>query len=117
MTKEYVTVTRIGPFTLGEKPEPLQITIQDNDGVAISLVGYTASFVIESVDQTVSGLGTGTSTIVTPASGIIRYTWAAADFTTAGFYRGQMWAGNGIYRYASNVFEWFVRDLTTAPSI
>lgn len=117
MTKEYVSVTRIGPFTLGEKPEPLQITIQDFDGTAVSLVGYTAKFVIESVDQTVSGISSGVSEIITPASGVTRYTWAAADFTTAGFYRGQMWAGNGTYRYASDVFEWFVRDLTTAPSI
>jgi len=117
MTKEYVPVTRIGPFTLGEKPEPLQITLQDADGSAISLTGYTAQFVIESIDQTVSGLASGTSEIVTAASGITRYTWAAADFTTAGFYRGQMWVGNGTYRYASDVFEWFVRDLTTAPSI
>lgn len=117
MTKEYIPVTRIGPFTLGEKPEPLQITIQDYDGVAVALTGYTASFVIESVDQTVSGLGAGVSEVVAAASGITRYTWAAADFTTAGFYRGQMWVGNGTYRYASDVFEWFVRDLTTAPSI
>lgn len=117
MTKEYVSVTRIGPFTLGEKPEPLQITIQDFNGNAVNLTGYTASFVIESVDQTVNGLGTGISEIVTPASGITRYTWAIADFTTMGFYRAQMWVGNGTYRYASDVFEWFVRDLTAAPSI
>lgn len=117
MTKEYISVTRIGPFTLGEKPEPLQITIQDFDGNAVSLSSYTAKFVIESVDQTVNGLGEGTSEIVTPASGITRYNWAVSDFTTAGFYRGQMWVGNGTYRYASDIFEWFVRDLTTAPSI
>lgn len=117
MTKEYIPVTRIGPFSVGEKPEPLQITLQDADGAALTLTGYTASFVIESVDETVSGLAAGTSDIVTPASGITRYTWAAADFTTAGFYRGQMWVGNGTYRYASDIFEWFVRDVTTAPSI
>lgn len=117
MSREYATTTRIGPFSLGEKPEPLQITIQDADGNAISLTGYTVSFVIEAVDQTVAGLGAGTSEIVTPASGITRYNWAAADFATAGLYRGQMWVGNGTYRYASDVFEWFVRDNTTAPSI
>lgn len=117
MTKEYVLATRIGPFTLGEKPEPLQITMQDADGAALVLTSYTAKFVIESVDATVAGLAAGTSSIPTPASGITRYVWAAADFTTAGFYRGQMWVGDGTYRYASDVFEWFVRDLTTAPSI
>ena len=117
MSKEYASVIRLGPFSLGEKPEPLQITIQDADGNVINLTGYTAKFVIKSVDQTVSGLGGGVSDLVTPATGITRYTWAAADFTTAGFYVGQMWVGNGSLRYASDIFEWFVRSNTLAPSV
>jgi len=114
---DWLTYTRLGPFTKGEIPEPLQVTIQDVDGTAINLSGFTASFKIEAVDQTVSGLGAGTSSIPTAASGITQYAWVAADFTTAGFYRGQMWVGDGTNRYASEVYEWFVYDITDAPSI
>lgn len=117
MTLEFIDVTRIGPFSIGEKPEPLQITIQDYNGTAINLTGYTATFIIEAVDQTVSSLGGGTSSIPTPASGITQYIWHANDFLTAGLYRAQMWAGNGTYRYASKIFEWFVQDATTAPNV
>lgn len=115
----WLTVSRIGPFSVGEKPPALQVAFKDAFGAAINLSGFTAKFVITSIDPSgVSGLGLGVSDIDTPANGITTYTWAAADFTTAGLYRAQMWVGNGdTLRYASEVFEWFVRNVTSAPNI
>ena len=111
-----VPVQRIGPYTQGEHPRPLDITITDENDVVINLTDFTAQeVVIEAVDQVVAGLGAGTTSILTPAGGVTRYVWDKADFTTAGLYRLQMWVEKGNQRYASDVFEYFVEDLTTQP--
>lgn len=110
------TITRIGPYFVGEIPRTLQITIQDEDGTAIDINGWTAEFQIEAVGQTVLGLGAGTPTISDGANGVTQYAWAAADFTTAGVFRGQMWVDNGgTLNFASCVFEWIVYEVTEAP--
>ena len=118
MTQEFQPAQRIGPFALGEIPDPLQITFKDNAGVALDLsAGHTPTVQIVAVDQTVPGLGAGTSAFTGDGSdGVSTYTWVAADFATAGFYRGQMWSVRaGVKIYASDVFEWFVEQVTTAP--
>lgn len=118
MTADFKTEVRLGPFSVGEKPEPLLITFTDVDGTAINLNGYDSDFVVEAVDQTVTGLGVGTATLNTDGTdGVVKYTWGAADFATAGFFRAQMWVGNGTNRYASCVYSFFVNIDTTAPSI
>ena len=85
----------------------------------MNLTGFTATFDIIRLDgATPAGIGAGTATIPTPASGLTQYAWAQIDFQTAGMYRGVMWVRDGSQRYASEFFEWFVRDsLTTAPSL
>ena len=114
-----VAVQRIGPYTKGEVPRPLDITFKDELDVVLDLTGFASvEFEIEAVDQTVAGLGAGTSTIESPeTAGVTRYVWDPADLTTAGLYRGQMWvqAALPLTRYASEVFEWFVEDLTENP--
>lgn len=117
MNKSFLAVQRIGPYTQGEKPEPLVLSIKDASGAAIDLTGFSAKFQIEAVDGAVAGLGAGTASLPSPATGITQYAWAAADLATAGLYRGQMWVGNGSRRYASELFEWFVRDATDAPAV
>lgn len=112
------TIVNLGVFAKGEIPEPLQITIQDADGVAIDLTAWTVDFVISAVRQTVAGLGAGASTIITPTSGITRYTWVAADFATVGTFRGQMWAGDGgTTKLGSDIYQYEVEEITTAPSV
>ena len=112
------TIVNLGVFAKGEIPETLQITIQDADGVAIDLTSMTADFVIEAVRQTVAGLGTGAATIPTPASGLTQYVWVAADFGTIGTFRGQMWAGDGVaIRLGSEIYQYEVEEITTAPSV
>ena len=116
---DHVNVQRIGPYTKGEVPRPLDITFKDELDVVLDLTGFTLiGFKIEAVDQVVAGLGAGTSEFISPeTAGVTRYTWVAADFVTAGLYRAQMWveATTPAARYASEVFEWVVEDLTENP--
>ena len=112
---DFVNVQRIGPYTKGELPRPIDITIEDELGVVIDLTGFDADVVIDSIDQTVPGLGVGAATVVTPLSGLTRYTWTAVDIATAGLFRLQMWVDKSGTRYASEVFEYFVEDLTENP--
>lgn len=108
----------IGPYSVGEIPQPLQISFVDHDGEAIDLAGYQADFVIERADDAIAtDAGGGAGTIPTPASGITQYAFVAADFATAGRYRGQMWVGNGSLRFASIEYWWDVVAITTAPAI
>lgn len=113
----FQTVTLIGPYSTGEIPEPILVSYKDATGTAIDLTGFSAAVAIEAIDQTVAGLGAGAVTITDPAAGVVRYVWAAADFTTDGCYRLQLWVGNGTNRYASVPFEYFVTTNTSAPNI
>jgi hypothetical protein len=56
------------------------------DGVAIDLTAATSVKLILKQQTTPFTAVTGTCTIVTPASGIIRYDWIAADTAVAGTY-------------------------------
>lgn len=119
MTAIYTTQQIIGSYVKGEIPAALQISFTDNDSAVLDLTGFTASFQIIRLDgSTPANVGQGTSSIPTAASGLTQYVWHENDFLTPGMYRGVMWAGDGTNRYASDFFEWFVRDSsTTTPSI
>jgi hypothetical protein len=72
-----MTIT-IGPYTDGERPEPLEYQFLDADGDPIDLTGYTAVFRL-SIDG-----ATGTETAATlsaPRGGRVTYTWGAGDLT------------------------------------
>lgn len=117
---EELNRVRIGPFTTGEIPPLLEITFTDEDGTAISLNGCTAKFVITCVtEEGMANLGEGNSDIPDPSSsGKTTYTWDTNDMSRAGFYRGQMWVGDGQdgRRYASDLYEWWVEDATPKPN-
>jgi len=115
----FVTQQLIGPYVVDELPAPLQITFKDFQSNIIDLTGFTATFDIIRLDGTTpTGIGAGIATIPSPASGLTQYAWALIDFQSAGMYRGVMWVRDGSQRYASEFFEWFVRDSqTTAPSL
>ena len=66
----------------------LQITMTYNDGTtAVNLTGGTCRFLMKSLDGAVAV--SQTATIVTPASGIVRYDWVAADTATEGEYHAE----------------------------
>lgn len=117
--KTFIDQQLIGPYAVGEKPAPLQITIKDSNSTVIDLTGFTASFEITRLDGTdPSGLGGGTTTIPDESNGITQYAFSADDFSAEGHYRGVMWVGDGSVRYSSEWFEWFVRDSgTDTPDI
>lgn len=103
----------IGPYTLGEIPESLQITMLGGDGSALNLTGYTGTFRIKNIDTGTVVTGSGSASIPTPASGITQYDWAAADLNTVGTFHAQMWADDGSQRFASEVFIYCVTSPTT----
>jgi len=112
------TIVNLGVFAKGEVPEPIQITIQDADGVVIDLTAMTAEFEIVAVRQTVPGLGTGTTTITDAVNGVTKYVWVTADFATVGTFRGQMWVGDAAtLKLASFIYQYEVEEITTAPSV
>lgn len=65
------------------KPD-LQVTVKDANDDAIPVDGATIEFQMSSLDGTnkISSAGS----IVTPASGIIKYIWATGDLDTVGDY-------------------------------
>lgn len=97
---------RLGVFTVGEKPAPLQYSFTDFDGVPINLTGYTATFLW----QQIGGSGqTGAATVVTPLTGKAEHVWTGAEFLVPGQYVGQFWVGNGTNRWASVKIRWTVQ--------
>lgn len=109
----------LGPYSVGEIPQPLQIAFVDYAGAAINLAGFAVDFVIERIDgATPTNVGGGSATIEGGGTGgITQYAWAEEDCALAGRYRGQMWVGNGTLRLASIEYWWDVIDITAAPAI
>lgn len=112
--------TQIGPYTVGERPEPIRVTFLDFEGNPLDLTGYSVDFVIEAISGVAeSNIGQGAASIVAPsANGVTQYAWIEADFLNPGRYRGQMWVGNGgAQKIASLELWWDVLDITPAPSV
>lgn len=106
----------IGPYSVGEIPQPLQITFVDFDGNPLDLTNFAVDFVIESIGGTTpTDVGSGAATKPDAGAGVTQYAFIAADCLTAGRWRGQMWADNGTVRLASVEYWWDVNDVTTAP--
>jgi hypothetical protein len=112
---------QIGPYSVGEIPQPLQIAFLDADGAPVDLAGMTADFVIERVDgeAVATDVGAGAATVEDPASaGVTQYAFGEADCAAAGRYRGQMWVGDGdAVRLASIEYWWDVVAVTAAPDV
>lgn len=122
MTLEAQTETRIGPFAVGERPTDLLVTFQDSAGVALDLSGYdTFDTVITRVDEDdIAGQGGGTTALNGDGTdGVVKYPWVGADHATAGFFRMQVWAGVAATPrlFASDVYAYYVEQVTAAPSI
>jgi hypothetical protein len=81
--------TTLGPYEVGEIPEPTDLTVTDADGAVINLAAATAITFKYTVDG--GTVETGTAAVQDAANGVIRITWAAAMTDTAGVLRGRVW--------------------------
>jgi hypothetical protein len=98
--------TEPGPYRVGEIPEPADIYVTQYDAtgaeVPVNLTGATEVTFKYSVNG--GPTQTGTAAIQDAINGIIRITWAAGDFDTAGVLRGVVWYTQGTTRpVAANV--------------
>lgn len=66
----------------------LQATLLDGDGTAVDLTGATVTFHLRP-EAGGSAVVDASATVVTAASGIVRYDWIAADTATAGAFHGE----------------------------
>lgn len=83
----------------GDRLPVIRRTLTTSDGNAINLSGATVNFIYRIADESLPAVvGTGTVTIVTAASGIVEYAWAAADTATAGEYNAEFEAQIGGLR-------------------
>lgn len=82
----------LGPYLVGEIPEPWVPQLTDNSGTPINITGFTGVVQYERPDGTD---GTRAATILDAPTGKWRVAWTAADFTQAGVYKATLWVGNG----------------------
>ena len=70
----------------GDLKPALQVTLKDGDGVAVNVTGATVKFSMRNQATRALKINEGTVTLVTAASGIVRYDWVAGDTDTPGLY-------------------------------
>ena len=73
----------------GDTREPLQVICQDANGNAIDLTGASAKFNMKNGSGSLVVNDSTHCTIVTAASGIVKYQWQTADTATAGDYTAE----------------------------
>ena len=97
-----------GPFTVGERPAPLEYQYLDSADVPINLAGYQARFQYgqhRGVGTYVDPV-TASATVSDAALGKVTYTWATTDLTAPGRYAGKFVVGNGTNRFYSVLIMW-----------
>lgn len=72
----------------GDTSPELQATLKDAEGTAIDLTGASARFHMRLSGATATTVDAA-ATVVTAASGIVKYSWQAGDTDTVGRYEGE----------------------------
>lgn len=105
----------IGPYTVGEKPAPLEYQFLKSDGTPENLTGWTAKFHYQRSDSTATEVS---ATVSEPTQGKVTYTWIGTELSTPGTWWCEFWVGNTSNRLASKRLEAVVRAAVgTAPAI
>ena len=79
----------------------IQATLKDTDGNAVNLLGATVRFHMRKQGATTAKVDAA-ATIVSAASGIVRYNWTAANTDTVGTYNAEF-----EVTYTDNTVETF----------
>lgn len=99
----------------GERPEPLEWTYTDADGVVVDLTGYDGALTWQRDSDGASGEIAGT---VDEVAGTVSVVLSDAACSTPGVVDVTVWAGNGTNRYASPTWRLLFSDPPgTPPSI
>lgn len=69
----------------GDRLPELQATLTDTAGVPVDLTGLTVQFHMRAVNATTPTVAAA-ATLVTPTSGVVKYTWVGGDTDTPGSY-------------------------------
>lgn len=106
----------VGPYVIGEKPTPLEYQFLDMADVPISLVGFTARFIVR--ERSVAAAIDRAAVVSDAVNGKVTYTWQGNEFPTSGHYLAEFWVGNGTNRYASQLITFDVRTpVGSVPAI
>lgn len=74
------------PLKVGDRLPEIEATLYGADGQIIDLTGATVTFTMAAPDGRVI-INKAAATVVTAASGLVRYSWDADDLTAPGTYR------------------------------
>lgn len=103
------TDVKLGVFTVGEIPAPLEYQFLDWSGVPIDLTaGFTAKFNWTRVGA--APAATANATVSSALLGKVQYTWTGTEFAAPGQYRAQFIVGNGTQRWFSDMIQWTTRS-------
>ena len=102
-------------LTEGEIPEPIEHTFLDADGVAIDITGYSGRATYVLPDGTTGELSSGVS--VGGSDGTVTVTVPSTLCASPGVVDVDIWAGNGVQRYAARWRLLVQAAAGTPPSI
>lgn len=112
------TSVSIGPYVVGERPNPLEYQFLDASGAPLPLAGYLATFTVRERCADAPSVDNASATVSNPSEGRVTYSWDGTEFPTPGHYFAEMWVGNNAQRYASVLIEFDVRAAVYAvPAI
>lgn len=105
----------LGPYVVGERPDPIRHTFLDAAGDPIDLTGYTASANLQAPRST-EGQAVDLVTIPTPTDGTVQVDLEAM-VDTDGTWRAEVWVDQPDgRRYASERFRFYARAALPAPA-